>query len=132
MSTRTFTEITGGGDLGTKWDELKALCGMAFRVLRRSNGIIIHMCRLLSHDSELSWCEIESHLNKALSLGAGEEDAVERLCDCIENSPHAIAKSVKDMSHNLGRKSKSGVDCAASKLMEAGSSNEALGQHHRS
>merc|ERR1712151_602412 len=86
---------------GSKWDELKALCGMAYRVLRRSNGIIIHMCRLLAYHHGFCWVAAERHLHHALHLEATEEDAVEKLCVRIETSSHSIAKAVKDFSHKF-------------------------------
>jgi len=84
-----------------RWAELKALCGMAFRVLRRSNGFIVHLCRLLMRSPELDAQAVEAFLAHSLRLDVTEDEAVEDLCRQIEDSPHLLAKMVKDFSHTV-------------------------------
>jgi len=87
-------------DVSNRWAELKALCGMAFRVLRRSNGFITHMSRLLlARNPELDASTVEAFLADSLCLGTSEDQAVKSLCNRIEESSRTLAKIVKDLSH---------------------------------
>jgi len=84
--------------MNNKFEELVALCGMAFRVLRRSNSFVMHFVRLLNLDDHHTsvW---ESHLMKSLCFDMKEDDAVECICHQVKHSASSFAKFVKDVSH---------------------------------
>jgi len=84
--------------LDNRFDELIAICSMAFRVLRRSSGFVMHFVRLLNRDPDLTtvW---ESHLMESLCFRMKEEEAIEYICDKVRNSANTMAKFVKDISH---------------------------------
>jgi len=82
-----------------RFEELVGICGMAFRVLRRSNGFVMHLARLFNRDPKLV-AVCESHLTESLCLGMNEEEAVAQICEKVRNSASKLAKLVKDLSHS--------------------------------
>jgi len=81
-----------------RFSELVAMCGMAFRVLRRSSGLIMGLVRILNRDAELerTW---EKHLMTSLCYQMDEDRAVQHVCDRVRHSVRSLAKLVKDISH---------------------------------
>jgi len=92
--------------LNNRFDELVALCGMAFRVLRRSSGFVMHFVRLLNLDDELKtvW---ENYLMESLCFSKKEDDAVADVCEKVRRSANTVAKMLKDVSH--GPRARAGV-----------------------
>jgi len=86
------------GGVKNRFDELVGLCGMAFRVLRRSNSFVMHFVRLLNLDANLDsvW---ESHLMESLCFKMTEDEAVQSTCQKVKTSASSFAKFVKDVSH---------------------------------
>jgi len=99
---RMASGVSGSGGLLTRFDELVTLCGMAFRVLRRSSGFVMHFIRILTQDSEYRrvW---ESYLTESLCLSLKEEDAVHLICQKVRTSSRTLAKFVKDVAHSKKR-----------------------------
>jgi len=98
VDTGISSDVFNKGSINSKFDELLALCGTAFLVLRRSNSFVMHFFRLLNRDPELvaRW---ENHFKESLCLQMKEGDAVRHICNKVRNSPYALAKLLKDISH---------------------------------
>jgi len=101
----SITPLSCPDGLNTRFDELVTLCGMAFRVLRRSGGFVMHFIRQLTLDDESSnvW---ESYLMDSLCLNMKEADAVRCICEKVRRSSRTFAKFVKDVTHELGSSNK--------------------------
>jgi len=96
---RVSSSIPANSGIQDKFDELVAMCAMAFRVLRRSSGFVMHLVRLLNRSADLA-DEWESYFMESFWLAMTEDEAVVHLCKRIRNSSNTLAKFVKDMSHS--------------------------------
>jgi len=111
-SSATFLSAT----MNNKFEELIAICGMAFRVLRRSNGFVMHFVKLFTQDSKLV-AVLEQHLTESLCLGMNEDAAVAHISEKVRLSSSKWAKLMKDVTHSMKDFSKrSGSDLSLADL----------------